>query len=416
VGQSSRTAPDLQVRLWRDVDVPRRRGRLPHKAAPRQRVFCNEMRAAVLVIVVACLAWSQASGPEQLFKDAAEAQKRGDDALAVRKYQELVKLRPDVLAVRANLGAALAHLGRYEEAIAQYRAALALAPGHPGLRLNLALAYYKKADLPHATAEFRSLHDGDPGNFQVTVLLGTCLERQGHDADAIAVLSPLEAAHAEDLDLAWALGAALIHTGRLREGLTRVQRVAERGDSAEAWLLAGDTSLRLNFFEQALHDVDAAIRLNSRLPGAYTLRGKTLQYLGDDEGAATALRKALEANANDFEAQLNLGAVLTSARDLEGARQHLAIALRLQPDSPLVRFEMARLERAEGKLEAAVQDMEAVVRADPSWLQPHIELAALYYRVKRPEDGARERALVERLSEQQRQRDLPGVTPPPPSP
>ena len=374
------------------------------------------MRAAVLVFVFACLAWTQGSGPEQLFRDAAEAQKRGDDALAVRKYQELVKLRPDVLAVRANLGAALAHLGRYEEAIAQYRAALALAPGHPGLRLNLALAYYKKADLPHATAEFRSLHDGDPGNFQVTVLLGTCLERQGHDADAIAVLSPLEAAHAEDLDLAWALGAALIHTGRLREGLTRVQRVAERGDSAEAWLLAGDTSLRLNFFEQALHDVDAAIRLNSRLPGAYTLRGKTLQYLGDDEGAATALRKALEANANDFEAQLNLGAVLTSARDLEGARQHLAIALRLQPDSPLVRFEMARLERAEGKLEAAVQDMEAVVRADPSWLQPHIELAALYYRVKRPEDGARERALVERLSEQQRQRELPGVTPPPPSP
>ena len=374
------------------------------------------MRAAVLVFVFACLAWTQGSGPEQLFRDAAEAQKRGDDALAVRKYQELVKLRPDVLAVRANLGAALAHLGRYEEAIAQYRAALALAPGHPGLRLNLALAYYKKADLPHATAEFRSLHDGDPGNFQVTVLLGTCLERQGHDADAIAVLSPLEAAHAEDLDLAWALGAALIHTGRLRDGLARVQRVAERGDSAEAWLLAGDTSLRLNFFEQALRDVDTAIRLNSRLPGAYTLRGKTLQYLGDDEGAATALRKALEANANDFEAQLNLGAVLTSARDLEGARQHLAIALRLQPDSPLVRFEMARLERAEGKLEAAVQDMEAVVRADPSWLQPHIELAALYYRVKRPEDGARERALVERLSEQQRQRELPGVTPPPPSP
>ena len=374
------------------------------------------MRAAVLVFVVACLAWTQASGPEHLFKDAAEAQKRGDDALAVRKYQELVKLRPDVLAVRANLGAALAHMGRFDEAIEQYRAALALAPGHPGLRLNLALAYYKKGDLAHATAEFRSLHEGEPGNFQVAVLLGTCLERQGLHADAIAVLAPLEAAHAGDLDLAWSLGSALVRTGRLREGLTRVQRVAERGDSAEAWLLAGDTSLRLNFFEQARRDVDAAIRLNARLPGAYTLRGKVLQYLGDEEGSAAALRKALEANADDFEAQLNLGAVLTSARDLDGARRHLAAALRLQPDSPLVRFEMARLERTEGNLEAAVKHMEAVVRADPNWLQPHIELAALYYRVKRPEDGARERALVERLSEQQRQRDLPGVTPPPPLP
>ncbi|HXN49420.1 MAG TPA: tetratricopeptide repeat protein [Bryobacteraceae bacterium] len=373
------------------------------------------MRPALL-FVLASLATAQSKGPEQLFREAAEAQQRGDDALAVRDYQELVKLRPDMLAVRANLGAALAHLGRYEEAIAQYRAALALAPGHLGLRLNLALAYYKKGDLQHATTEFRSLHDGDPGNFQVAVLLGTCLERQGHDADAIAVLAPLEAAHAGDLDLAWSLGAALIHKGRLRDGLTQVQRVAEQGNSAEAWMLAGDTALRLNFFEQAQHDVDAAIRLNPRLPGAYTLRGRVLQYLGDDEGAVAALRTALQANANDFEAQLNLGAVLTSTRELNGARQHLVIALRLRPDSPLIRFEMARLERAEGKLEAAVKDMEAVVRANPAWLQPHIELAALYYRVKRPDDGARERAVVEQLSEQQRQNELPGVTPPPPSP
>jgi len=374
------------------------------------------MRIAVLLIVFAGLAWTQGSGPEQLFRDAVEAQKRGDDALAVRKYQELVKLRPDVLAVRANLGAALAHLGRFEEAIAQYRAALALAPGHPGLRLNLALAYYKKGDLPHAAAELSSLHDGDPGNLQVAVLLGACHEGQGRHADVITVLAPLEAAHPGDLDLAWALGSALIHAGRLREGLARVQKVAERGNSAEAWLLTGEASLLLNFFEPARRAADAAVRLNPRLPGAYTLQGRALQYLGDNEGAAAALRKALQASAGDFEAQLNLGAVLTSTRDLEGARRHLVSALRLQPSSLLARFEMARLERAEGKLDAAVKDMQEVVRADPDWLQPHIELAALYYRVKRPEDGARERAIVQRLTEQQRQRELRTLAPPAPSP
>ncbi len=374
------------------------------------------MRLALLLLVSISLARTQGSGPEQLFRDAVEAQKRGDDARAVRNYQELVKLQPNVLAVRANLGAALAHLGRFDEAIAQYRAALALVPGHPGLRLNLALAYYKKGDLSHAAAELSSLRDSDPGNFQVAVLLGACHERQGRHADAIAVLAPLEAAHPADLDLAWALGSALIHAGRLREGLTRVQRVAEQGNTAEAWLLAGDTSLRVNFFEQARRDADTAVRLNPRLAGVYTLQGRALQYLGDNEGAAAALRKALDADPGDFEAQLNLGAVLNSTRDLEGARRHLAIALRLRPSSALARFEMARLERTEGRLDDAVKDMEEVVRADPAWLQPHVELAALYYRVKRPEDGARERGIVERLTEQQRQRDLKGLPPPAPSP
>ncbi len=369
------------------------------------------MRAAVLLAILAALAWPQAPAPEQLFREAVEAQQRGDNALAVRKYQELVKLRPDVLAVRANLGAALAQLDRFDEAITQYRAALALSPGHPGLRLNLALAYYKKGDLTHATADFQSLHQSDPGNVQVAVLLGTCYERQGKHSDAITVLAPLEASRPNDLDLQLALGSALIHAGRLNEGLARVQKVAENGNGAEAWLLAGDTALRLNFFEQARHDADMAVRLNPRLPGAYTLQGKALQYLGDNDGAAVALRKAVEANAADFEAQLNLGAVLTSMRDLEGGRRHLARALELQPSSSLARFAMARLERTEGNLEAAVKDMEMVVRADPAWLQPHIELAALYYRVKRPEDGARERALVDKLSEERRERELKNVAP-----
>jgi len=32
----------------------------------------------------------------------------------------------------------------------------------------------------------------------------------------------------------------------------------------------------------------------------------------------------------------------------------------------------------------------------------HVELAALYYRVNRPEDGAREKKIVDRLTEEER--------------
>ena len=80
------------------------------------------------------------------------AQQHGDDALAVRKYQELLKRYPDAVEVRANLGAALAKLARYDEAIAQYRAVLAR-KDNPDLRLNLALAYYKVGRLPEAVQE-----------------------------------------------------------------------------------------------------------------------------------------------------------------------------------------------------------------------------------------------------------------------
>src|SRR5450755_2368076 len=106
------------------------------------------MRFIGLAFLMCRAALAQGPAPEQLFREAVAAQQRGDDQTAIAKYQALIKLRPEVVEVRANLGAALAHAGRYDEAVDQYRAALAKAPENKSLRVNLALAYYKKGDLP----------------------------------------------------------------------------------------------------------------------------------------------------------------------------------------------------------------------------------------------------------------------------
>jgi tetratricopeptide (TPR) repeat protein len=354
----------------------------------------------VALLIAAGAACAQSSSPEQLFRDAVAAQQHGDDALAVRKYQELLKRYPDAVEVRANLGAALAKLERYDEAIEQYRAVLAK-KDNAGLRLNLALAYYKKGALREAVQQLSTLQGAQPGDTRVATLLADCYARLGQDRQAIAVLTPVEAAHPDDLAVAWLLGSALIRAGHKRDGLERVDRVARQGNRPEAYLLAGQTALKMNEFERARDYADAALRLNPRLPGADTLRGTVLSYLGDTQGAIAALRKAVEAAPNDFDAQVGLGAVLHTERDLDGARQHLQHALQLKPDSTLARYEWARLERTEGHVDAAVKDFERVVHDDPNWAQPHVELAALYFRLNRQEDGDRERATFDRLTAEQ---------------
>lgn len=351
----------------------------------------------VALLIAASAASAQSSSPEQLFRDAVAAQQHGDDALAVRKYQELLKRYPDAVEVRANLGAALSTLGRYDEAIEQYRAVLAK-KDNPNLRLNLALAYYKKGDLREAAQQLNTLDRAQPGDTRVATLLADCYSRLGQDEKAIAVLRPVEAAHPDDLAVAWLLGSALIHAGHAREGLDRVDRVAREGNKAEAYLLAGQTALKMSEFERARDYADAAVRLNPRLAGLDTLRGTVLSYLGDTEGAIAELRKAVNADPNDFDAQLALGAVMHTERDLDGARQHLQRALELKPHSNLARYEWARLERTEGQVEAAVKDFERVVHDDPEWAQPHVELAALYFRLNRPAEGDKERAIFDRLT------------------
>lgn len=65
---------------------------------------------------------------EQLYSQAQEAQSRGDYRDAAEKYAEILKLRPDLAEVRANLGLMHHLLGEYAKAIQNFEAALRAKP------------------------------------------------------------------------------------------------------------------------------------------------------------------------------------------------------------------------------------------------------------------------------------------------
>jgi tetratricopeptide (TPR) repeat protein len=359
---------------------------------------------ALSILTFALLTFAQGPDPQQLFQEALEAQQRGDAALAVSKYQQLIELHPDIVAAHANLGVVLASLGRYDEAITQYHIALAEAPGDPGLRLDLGLAYYKKGDFAGAAAQFAALHKDDPANVRVTILLGNCQVQLGLIGQAIALLEPLEKANPDNLDLEWALGLALIGSGDTREGLERVQKVADQRQSVEAYQLAANLYLGLTYFDKARRDAEAVIRLNPHLPKAYVVLGMVDDYSGDEKGAEEEFEKALQIDPHDLQARVQLGSVFCNERKLDAARQQLDRALAQDPNLYSALYLLGRVERAQGNLQAAVKGFESAERENPQWLLPHIELTALYYLLKRPADGAREKTIVDQLRAEERQR------------
>lgn len=357
----------------------------------------KEMRALLLLAGLAAPA-AQPPSPEQLFREAVDAQQKGNDALAIRKYTALLKLAPNVPEVHANLGAAYARQGRFDNAIRHYRAALSLDPSNRALQFNLALAYYKQQNFREALRLLEPLLSAAPDDLRLALLAADCYNRTGQEARTVALLSRLESAHKDDMALKWLLGAALVRTGKKQEGILRLDRPAREARSAEACLLAGQTAMEIHEYELGLEYAELALKINPQLPGVWTLAGMARHFLADNDGAVEAFEKALAANTDDFEANLGMGTVLMVKRDLEGARQHLEKALKLKPGDKLAHYQMGRLERAAGNLETAVKHLERVVRTDPDWAQPHIELSALYFRLNRPEDGERERALFDKLN------------------
>lgn len=358
------------------------------------------MRAAALLAFLICAAFAQDATPEQLFRDAVEAQQHGDYERAVQKYQALLALRPDVLEARANLGAALVRLGRFDEAIAQYESALVANPNQLQIRMNLALAYYKAGRIGQAASEFATLHGAAPAEKRITLLLADCWLQQGENAKVIDLLAPLDADYRDDPAFSYLYGSALMRSNQMDRGQAVMDRILKNGDSAEARVLMATARIRRLDYGGAKEDLQRAIDLNPALPGVHSLLGAVLDGLMDT-GALAAYQKELEINPNDFDANLHLGVAALHDRQLEQAESHLRRALAVRPQDPGTLLQFANLLSAQNKREEACGVLEDLIKRFPDFREAHVVLASAYYRLQRKADGDAESAIVRKLSAKQ---------------
>ena len=111
----------------------------------------------------------------------------------------------------------------------------------------------------------------------------------------------------------------------------------------------------------------------------------------------------MRANPHDYNANLYTGMYRLNLGDYDTARPLLELALQLEPDSPMARIKLAELNGMTGNYAEAVRELEKLEKANPDWAEPHVQLAALYYKVHRAEDGQRERSIVEEIETKRQQ-------------
>src|SRR5438445_603175 len=112
-----------------------------------------------------------------------------------------------------------------------------------------------------------------------------------------------------------------------------------------------------------------------------TLLGKCETQLGLIGQALAVLEPLEKSNGDNLDLEWALGtAMLRAGENLEGVKRIQKVA------------------------DQAQKDFEKVTQENPDWIQPHVQLSALYYRLKRPADGDKERAIVDRLRDQEQKR------------
>ena len=360
----------------------------------------------VLLFVILTSVPALAAGDPALEK-AIKAHQTGDLTTAEEGYRDFLKRFPKVFEIRSNLGAVLAAQGRYLDAIAEYKAALAVAPKNNRIALNLALAHYKVGQIPEAAAILEPVSAQEP---QARLVLADCLLQMNENARVVGLLRPAAAERPDDLAIAYLLGTALVRANEVTEGQRFLERILRSGDSAEARLLLGTAHFGMGEFAEALKEFEKAVELNPKLPSANVYLGRALLATGDTAGAAAALRRELELNPNDFEANLNYAVLLKQDQELEAAKKHLTHALQIRPGDVRVLYQQGTIDVAEGKTERARETLETVTKQTPHFIEAHVTLATVYYRLKRKADGDRERAIVEKLNQEVQAKQPKGNT------
>ena len=341
---------------------------------------------------------------EESFAKGVQLHQAGDILGAIEAYQDALQQEPQRIDARSNLGAALVRLGRYEEAVREYRRALEVDPRHAGVRFNLALALYKSAQVPDAARELEQVLALDPRHTAALLLLADCRIQMGDDAGVVALLSPREADLGQDRLYSYLLGTALLRRNELERGQAVIDRLFREGDTAPVRLLMGVAHLGRKDAKSALAELERAAQLDPKLPTVHSLRGIALMEAGRRSDAAEAFRREFENNPNDFDSNLYLGLLLKDEGKLDESGDHLRRASRLRPEDPRVLYGFGSLHLAAGRDDEAEKDLKAVTAAVPDYAQAHVLLATAYYRLKKKDLAEREKAIADRLFQEQQAR------------
>lgn len=337
----------------------------------------------------------------------------GELTQAVEAYKECLQLDSSRYDARSNLGAVLAAMGRYHEAVEQYRQALISAPPQfaAPLRQNLALAFYKSGEYSQVISTLADDARAPGTDLKADLLLADSYLQNGEPGKAAEVLAPFEGSGAEEKAVAYVLGTALIRSGQTAHGQRVIQRILQEGDSAESRFLVGVTMYVAGDYPGAVKQLEGALALNADLPSLHSFYGQALLATGDPEGASKAFTQELARNPNDFDSNLRLGEIHKQRRAFAEAQPLLEKAAMQRPRSLDAQADLAGLELDRKNYGRAAQLLENLTRQWPDISGAHAQLAEAYTALGRKAEAAKQRQIATTLQSHEKPVDDAGPKP-----
>ena len=374
--------------------------------------------------------------PQQLdkatvaFRAGLAAQKAGNLEKAREEFAKCVQLAPSVAEAHEALGVVLIELNRNESGIEELEKALALKPDDAGIHLNLATAYFNRADITNALKYFElSEHELGADNpaldssFYENYAKALDLARQ-HDL-AITKMQKAVALEPDHSNLQDELGALLAQSGHADEARYCFEAALRLDNkNLSAFLHMGTLYLVLHEPAKSIETLNQALALKPELPQALFEMGQAYVALQQDEKAEPLLKRALDKDAtipglkNEYAMLLqragrnqeaiplfqdaltadpqnvsilnNLGLALTQTGNAKQAIPYLEKALAIDPRDLNALKDLGVAQVQQSEFDAAILTFQKAVDVAPLDSQVHYDLGLVYKFKDRSDDAISE--------------------------
>jgi protein O-GlcNAc transferase len=306
---------------------------------------------------------------QSLYALALALQASGDAAaalpvFAVATHDPKAWKLVDYSSALINFALARVQIGDAKGAVTLYERALTIGPDTPTLREDFGAAYLQQQDLVHAMEQFRAGLLLDANNAHLHYDLGLAFKLKDDLAAAVPEFEQAATLDPSLPDPAFTLGVIYMQQGKFSESSAQLRRaVALQQNNGDAWALLGSV----------------------------------LRDSGDPTGAMDALQHAIALQPDQPSLHIQIAALESQAGQKEQAAAERKLAANLSRsvvDHQRASFSLksGRALLADNKLDEAVIQLNAAVRAEPASAEAHQLLAEVYARQGKAADAALERS------------------------
>ncbi len=335
---------------------------------------------------------------EQLAQAAKRARDENRDDAAIETYRQALKLKPEWDEGLWYLGTLLYENGNYFEACTNLRSFLARNPENGYGWALLGLSEFETREYRRTLDHLQeSMVLGLGGNRKMTstvsYVIAILLTRREKFDESMALLFTKVASGEDASPLVEPLGLAALRLPFLPTEIP--------ADRREMIHLAGAGALAVEaqHYEEAdkfFNELEAKYPDESGvhfLVGAYLLRERP------DDGIKE-LKREIEISPSHVPARIRLAEEYLKRQDMNQGITFAQEALKLEPKNGLANMVLGEGLIAKGDSAAGIRELEIARNSLPDELRIRWDLYRAYITAQRPEDAAREKGEIERLSKQ----------------